>query len=385
MSRSGSNRITRRAFLQSTGLVGLGLLAARCAPMPPAAPPAAAPVEPGEAASLKDTTINYLGWEGYDYAGALTPLTEPNNITVNSTYGGNNEEIFSKLKAGSTGQYDVISIYHGNILALVQNDLIQPIDTAQLDHWNDIMDTFKNQPWQVIDGKIYSVPFTFGNTPNVYNPEFVPNGIESWHDLKKPEFKDKVIILDNANQEIYVALNALGVDISQLITKQQLQDAKNWYLEVKAQARAIVPNYGEMADVLARKEAWLSAGAWAAIIGWVAEKGVTLQHVIPKEGTAGWCDNYCIPKEANLDAAYAFINQMTSPEGQAELGKYLGQTMTNSKVVPLLPEELQKDYATLEEDLKRTPFPPDPPQAPEDPNIASNAEWLAAWEEIKVS
>ena len=383
MTRSGLRRISRRSFLKSTGVIGLGALATGCVAVVPTTAPAAEAPKP--ASDLKGSTINYLGWEGYDYAGALQPMTEANNITVNSTYGGNNEEIFSKLKAGSEGQYDVISIYHGNILALVQNNLIEPVEISRLEHWEDILDTFKNQPWQVIDGKIYSVPFTFGNTPNVYNPEFVPDGIESWHDLKKPEYKDKLIILDNANQEIYVALNALGVDITQLVTKEQLEEAKNWYKEVKAQARAIVPNYGEMADVLARKEAWLSGGAWAAIIGWVAEKGVTLEKVIPKEGTAGWCDNYCIPKGGDADAAYAFINQMTSPEGQAELGKYLGQEMTNRKVVPLLPEELQAAYTDIDEVLKRTPFPPDPPQAPEDPNIASNAEWLAAWEEIKVS
>jgi spermidine/putrescine-binding protein len=279
----------------------------------------------------------------------------------------------------------MISIYHGNILSLVQNDLIQPVDTARLEHWNDIMPTFRNQPWQVVDGKIYSVPFTWGNTPNVYNPEFVPGGIQSWHDLLKPEFKEKIVILDNANQEIYVALNALGADLTQLITKTQLEEAKEWYKGVKAQTRAIVPSYGEMADAMARKEAWLSGGAWAAIIGWVAEKGVTLEQVVPSEGTAGWCDNYCIPKGANLDVAYAWLNQMTSPEGQKELAVYLGQTMTNAKVVPLLPEELKKTYDNIEEELTKTPFPPDPPQETDDPAIATKAEWLAAWEEIKVS
>ena len=383
--RSRPRKVTRRAFLKSTGLAGLGLVAAGCTVTVPSGGAPAPSSQESEESSLQGTTINYLGWEGYDYAGALEPLTEPNSITVNSTYGGNNEEIFSKLKAGSEGQYDVISIYHGNILALVQNDLIQPVETERLEHWDSIMDTFKSQPWQVIDGKIYSVPFTWGNTPNVYNPEFVPSGIESWHDLKNPEFQDKIVILDNANQEIYVALNAIGVDITNLVTREQLAEAVEWYKGVKAQARAIVPNYGEMADMMAREEAWLSGGAWAAIIGWVAEKGVTLEQVIPKEGTAGWCDNYCIPKGADLEAAYAFIDQMISPDGQAELAVYLGQTMTSREVIPLLPEELQATYDNIEEELQITPFPPDPPQAPEDPNIASNAEWLAAWEEIKVS
>jgi len=367
----------RRTFLKSSAAVGLGLIAAGCA--------VAVPGAGSQTGNIKGITIKYLGWEGYDYADALKPLTEPNDITVNSTYGGNNEEIFAKLNAGSEGQYDVVSIYHGTIAAMVENDLLQPIDTGRLAHWNDILESFRSQPWQVIDGNVYSVPFTWGNTPCAYNPEFVPNGIASWEDLKKPEFKDKIVIVDNSIQELDLALITIGVDISRLVTKEELNRAKEWYMGIKANARAIVPNYGEMADMLARKEAWLTAGVWVAVVGWAAEKGVTLEVVIPKEGTYGWCDNYVIPKGANLDAAYAFINQMTSPEGQATLADYLGQDMTNKKVVPLLPPEKQKAYENVEEDLKKTPFPPDAPQSSDDPNIATYPDFISAWEEIKAS
>jgi spermidine/putrescine-binding protein len=137
--------------------------------------------------------------------------------------------------------------------------------------------------------------------------------------------------------------------------------------------------------MLAREEAWITSGVWVAVVGWAAEKGVTLETLIPEEGTYGWCDNYVIPKGADLDAAYAFINQMTSPEGQAELAVYLGQEMTNTKVVPLLPEEMQKAYETVEEDLKKTPFPPDPPQSSDDPTIATYPDIIATWEEIKAN
>ncbi len=380
MLKPGSGRFSRRTFLKGSAAVGVSLVAAGC--VVPTPPPTG---QESVASPLQGLTINYLGWEGYDYAGALKPLTEPNNITVNSTYGGNNEEIFSKLKAGSEGQYDVVSIYHGTIAAMVENDLLQPIDTGRLEHWNDLLESFRNQPWQVIDGNVYSVPFTWGNTPCAYNPEFVPDGIKSWNDLKDPKFKDRVVIVDNSIQELDVALIAIGVDISRLATKAELEQAKEWYMGIKQNARAIVPNYGEMADMLARKEAWITGGVWVAVVGWTAEKGVQLEVLIPEEGTFGWCDNYVIPKGANLDAAYAFINQMTSPEGQAELAMYLGQDMTNKKVVPLLPEEKQKGYENVEENLKKTPFPPDAPQSSDDPNIATYPDYIAAWEEIKAS
>lgn len=377
-------RMSRREFLvASAAVAGAGLLTLQHTG--PVVAETATPEPAPDLEKLRGTTINYLGWEGYDYAGALKPLTDAYDITVNATYGGNNEEIFSKLKAGSTGQYDVISIYHGTIEALLVNSLVQPIDTARLTHWEELYPAFRNQPWQMRDEQVYSVPFTFGNTPCTYNPEFVPEGIESWNDLLKPEFKGKIVTLDVCNQELMVAMLATGIDINRFITKEELQIAKEWYLKLKPQLRAIVPSYGEMADVLARKEAWITSGSWTAIIGWAKEKGVDLEYVVPVEGVAGWCDNYLIPMGANVDAAYAFINQMTSPEGAKELAIYLGQGMTNSKVVPLLPPEMQQEFADMDAVLEKTPFPPDPPLEPEDPNIASNAEWLQTWEDIKVS
>ena len=59
--------------------------------------------------------------------------------------------------------------------------------------------------------------------------------------------------------------------------------------------------------------------------------------------------------------------------------------MTNTKVVPLLPEEMQKAYETVEEDLKKTPFPPDPPLESDDPTIATYPDIIATWEEIKTN
>lgn len=376
MESNDKSTISRRDFLRMAALMGAGLAVASCGP---AGQSAVTPTP-----SLQGMKINYLGWEGYDNADALKGLTEPNSITVNSTYGGNNEEIFSKLKAGSAGQYDVISIYHGNVPSLIDNDMVISLDTSRLVNYADIFDVFKTVSFNKKNGHLYSYPFTFGNTPLVYNPEFVPNGVQSWNDLKKPEYKGKVVQLDNW-ADLMIGIAVLGGDLSQPITKDQLAESLKWLLDLKPQIRAIVPSYGEMADMMARKEAWLTTGAWVAIIGQAQAKGVTLVSVIPKEGTFGWCDNYLIPKGANETAGYAFINQMTSPKGAAILAQALDQTMTNKKVVPLLPKNMQGDYANLDADLKKTPFPPDPPVNPTDPNIASFSDITSAWETYKTA
>ncbi len=379
MDKQKSSILSRRDFLRMTAVVGAGVVVARCGGGQTTAVGEIAPV-----VDLKDMTINYLGWEGYDSADALIPLTEPNNITVNSTYGGNNEEIFSKLKAGSQGQYDVISIYYGNIPDLIDNDLVQPLDLSRLEYYDNMYVHFKDANFNKRDGNLYSFPFTFGESVCIYNPEFVPDGIQSWGDLAKPEYTGKVVQLDNW-ADLWIGLLMTGGDISEYMTQAQLEEAKNWLLGIKPQVRAISPSYGEQTDMLARKEVWLTTFGWDAQVEWAAEKGVTLKTVIPKEGVNAWVDNYLIPKGANLDAAYAFINQMTSPDGAAVLAQSLNQKSTNSKVVSLLPEEFQAKYENIEENLERSPFPPQPPANPTDPNIASFADVTAAWEEYKAA
>ena len=371
------SQMSRRDFLKFSSYLTAGALVSSCTKGQPAATEGAP-----TAVSLNGMTINYLGWEGYDFADALKPLVDPNQMTVNSTYGGNNEEIFSKLKAGSPGQYDVVSIYFGNVPDLIDNDLVQPLDPSRLEHYNDIYDYFKNVSFNKRNDNIYSFPFTFGTSTVIYNPEFVPNGIKSWNELFQPEYTQKIVQNDNW-AELWIGLMMTGGDIGQYMTKTQLNDAKQWLLSLKPQIRAIMPSYGEMTDAIVRNDAWLTTFGWDLQINQAAEKGVTLKACIPDEGCNAWCDNYLIPKGANLDAAYAFINQMTSPEGAASLATYLSQQMSNKKVVSLLPAEMQTKYDNLEETLKKTPFPPNPPHDPTDANIASFAEVTAAWEEYK--
>ena len=45
------------------------------------------------------TTVNFLGWQGYDDPVAFDDFLKSKDITLNTTYIGNNDEIVAKLRA----------------------------------------------------------------------------------------------------------------------------------------------------------------------------------------------------------------------------------------------------------------------------------------------
>ncbi|MGH6932539.1 MAG: extracellular solute-binding protein, partial [Dongiaceae bacterium] len=45
--------------------------------------------------------------------------------------------------------------------------------------------------------QLYGVPWNWGSLPLMYDPAQVPAAPESWLDIKKPEFKGKVAMVDD--------------------------------------------------------------------------------------------------------------------------------------------------------------------------------------------
>ena len=58
-----------------------------------------------------------LCWEGYDFPDQFQDLKTERNFEVSGTYIGNNDEIFTKIKAGGYGTYDVTTPFMWTVTA----------------------------------------------------------------------------------------------------------------------------------------------------------------------------------------------------------------------------------------------------------------------------
>src|SRR5437868_13247638 len=143
-----------------------------------------------------DTTVNWLGWQGYDEPLKLGSFLKDNGIALATTYINTNEEIITRLQAGGAGQIDFITIYYGHIPILIAADLIEPIDESKVPGIADIFPEFLNGHTIRKDGKLYAVPFSWGTLSMVYDPAATAKP-SSWKDALKDDVKGKVAMVDD--------------------------------------------------------------------------------------------------------------------------------------------------------------------------------------------
>jgi spermidine/putrescine-binding protein len=329
-------------------------------------------------------SIRMLCWEGYDFPQSFAKFEERTGVSGDPTYISSNDEIFSKLKAG--GEYDIITPNQANVEQLVLNDLLQEVDPSRIPNYEKIHPYILKayEPFNY-GGKIWGVPCAFGKDDFIYAADRAEM-IESWHDVLKPEWEGRYIMLDNALGLITMAARAVGVEGDpSLLNEEQFEDVRQFLLEVKSGARAIVSSFGEAKSALISGEAdgWL--GGNIMIAGEAQKEGYQIWGDIPKEGSLIFLDAYCIPKSApNLEGAYALINEMLSVDTQLELASmYMGCVTTDAP--KQLDDELYSyfPYDNLEKFFTQSvlngPIPLEAGQ------YATMEDWTVLWEEVKAA
>ncbi|TJW27963.1 MAG: extracellular solute-binding protein, partial [Mesorhizobium sp.] len=75
--------------------------------------------------------------------------------------------------------------------------LLQPIDTKRIKNWDSIFPVFKNLPdLQAGDGKVWMVPWDWGNTSILYRTDLVKNPEPSWNLLWDKQYAGRMATID---------------------------------------------------------------------------------------------------------------------------------------------------------------------------------------------
>ncbi|OYU20299.1 MAG: hypothetical protein CFE34_00955 [Rhodobacteraceae bacterium PARR1] len=326
-----------------------------------------------------------LVWQGYDDATALKPLTDA-GLVVEAQYISSNSETITKLRGGALGSIDVVSPGLSTIEPLVAAGLIQPMDPARLVSNGQLMAPFANVTWNKIDGKLYSIPVAWSDYPMVYRSDLFADPPAKWTDLADPKYKGRLVTLDDESNLRILARALFGTADFATITKAQLAQTVEAFLPIKANLVTISPSYGDIVDVLARGDAQACVLGWRFVEVQLKAKGFAATSYVPEEGTYLWCDNYSIATDApNLDAAYAVIDRLTSPEGNAIIGAATGSGVVNAGAVALLPEDQRAlhPYDDIDNFLAKNPFFL-PAPLDESGDIATRRDWSDAWEQVKL-
>jgi spermidine/putrescine-binding protein len=272
--------------------------------------------------------VNVLTWEGYADASFIKPFEEQSGCKVTATYVGSNDDFAPKLAAGG-GVYDLITPSIDTTKTMIDAGFVEPLETDKIPEFNNIYEKFRNSEGINKDGVVYGMPYVWGAIAFMYRKDKFDTPPTSIADLWREDLKGKVSLWDDKSA-IYVAARLEGNNDIYHLTDEQLEQAKKKLIEQKPLVRKYWATAGELVDLYAAGEVWISntwAGYQSALI---KEKGIEVVEFIPKENAEGWMDSWMVVKDTpNKDCAYKFLNMQISEQGQCGVAAVNGYSTAN--------------------------------------------------------
>lgn len=366
-------RIDRRGFLRisaasAAALMAAGLITAR----------------PIRAAGPYDgVTIDLIGLDGEDGKVELEQWRQDQGITLAKTPFSSWDETFAKLK---TDVFDVALVANPYVSQWGKAGVLTPLDLTKLTNWNDLFPALKDADFLRDEaGNVYAVPIAWGDGPYVYSPERVPNPPKSFAELLDPAWQGRITTFDDPILPFHMLAVAKGYP-SPNLTKDQLADVKEDAKKLVANLRTFTGGYQDATDLLVRGEVDLAIGGWEAMVNWAKDKGTTLDFGFFDEAHGGgWADSLAIPTNAqDVDAAYAYIDQMIAPDINAKVATNLISGTVNEKSKDLVdPSAMIYDYTIVEDTSSPIRFEAWTPPLEAEGDIATKQDWDDAWQEIR--
>jgi spermidine/putrescine-binding protein len=278
-------------------------------------------------------TINILCWEGYADPKFTKAFEEATGATVKGSYFASSDELIAKLASGGGEVYDLVTPSPDMAQALVERDLVQPIDLKKITHYDSLAAQLRAMQDVVKGGQTYGVPFTWGPDYLVYNADVIKEEPKSWSVLYDPKYKGKVALWDDISS-IYLAglLNGdAKTDKGAIynLNEAQLAAAKKKLMDLKPQVRKYWASAGELNDLMKNKEVVVAVG-WPLTPATLKKEGMNIKGIIPSEGATGWIDRLMITKStANKELAEMWIDYITKAENMAKVADATGYSVAN--------------------------------------------------------
>jgi len=245
-----------------------------------------------------------------------------------------NEVMYTKIDLGKE-DFDLACPTQAIIQRMMDKDLVLPISREFGNTPNYLsnlspfilkrLDDFSMKGMKAAD---YVVPYMWGTSGILYNTKHVSKEeVQSWGCFWNPKNKGKMLMKDSY-WDAYNMAAVYGYRNEIASGKRTVYNVTNDHTSadialVEKELKAMKPNlagweadFGK--DMMTKGEIWLCY-AWSGDAVWAIEEaanvGVSLDYVVPKEGSNVWFDGWVIPKYAkNIKAASYFMNYICQPE-----------------------------------------------------------------------
>lgn len=253
------------------------------------------------------------------------------------------EDMYAKATSGAN-DYDLICASDYIIEKMLQEDLLLPIDFANVPNFANIGDTYKEMSKSFDPELQYSVPHFWGTVGILYDRTKVSDeDVQSWSVLFDEKYADQIIMPNSERDAMLPALKVLGYDLNTTNTAE-LDEAANMLIEQKSLVQAY------LLDEAARTKVSSGNAAMAVIYNGEAylafEENENVAYAVPQEGTNIWMDSWVIPKTAqHKESAEKFLDFMCREDIAAMNFDYIYYSTPNQAVYDSLDADVQSEKA----------------------------------------
>ena len=292
--------------------------------------------------------LNLYLWSNYITPQTIRRFEERTGAKVNLDVYDSAEALLSKMLAGNPG-YDVICPPTYTLAPLMRAGVLAPLDHDRLTHLGGTAPEFLGQDWDRENR--FSIPYLWGVTGIASDARLVPV-VDSWNALLDPQWKGKILMLDDAREAIAFGALLLGLDPN---TREP--DALARIRKILIDQKPLVRAYDSASfdDAVLSGEVAL-AQSWSGQIAKLMKEAPWVRFTIPREGAMVFVDNLAIPKNApHPDLAREFLDFVMEPEIAAEICLTTGYSTPSRAGRALLPQNLRDNPAMFpsDADMKR--------------------------------
>lgn len=310
----------------------------------------------GANAMAANETVHLYTWTEYVPEGLLDQFTKETGIKVEVSSLESNETMYAKLKIqGKDGGYDVIAPTNYFVSKMAREGMLMELDHSKLPVIKELNSDWLDKSYD--KGNKYSLPQLLGAPGIAFNTaEYKGSEFTSWADLWKPEFKDKVQLLDDVREVFNIALLKLGKNPN-TTDPAEIKAAYEELLKLRPNVLAFSSDNPANSFISGE----VNVGQlWNGSVRIAKKEKSPIDMIYPKEGPVLWVDNLAIPSNAkNPEAAHKLINYLLSAPVAEKLTLAIGYPTSNMKALGVLPKEITQDPAI---------YPPS--------DILKNSQWI---------
>ena len=258
--------------------------------------------EPESPAKVTSKELNLFVWTEYIPPDMQECFELVYNVKVNRDEYSANEEMYAKLSAGGTA-YDLVQPTDYIVSLMIRQGLLQKLDHDKLSVLKNFDPNYLNFSFD--PNNEYTIPYQAGTDAIVYNADTVTTPPKSFADLWNPDYKGRLVMLDDSRATIGATLLTLGYDVN---TKDpdQLNEAKTKLKELVANVKLFDSDSPKTALIAGDVDLGMT---WTGEAFLAQVEKPSIQYVYPTEGAILWQDNWAMPKDApHQDLAYAWLN-----------------------------------------------------------------------------